>query len=56
MNQEDALNICMNAIEHAKDHGLFVAFSAEDATRTDLNFLKSVYKKKQKFMVQTGYT
>ncbi|KAF5028820.1 2-isopropylmalate synthase [anaerobic digester metagenome] len=45
MNQEDALNMCMNAIEHAKDHGLFVAFSAEDATRTDLNFLKSVYKK-----------
>ena len=45
VNQEDALNICMNAIEHAKDHGLFVAFSAEDATRTDLNFLKSVYKK-----------
>lgn len=45
VNQEDALNICMNAIEHAKDHGLFVAFSAEDATRTDLDFLKSVYKR-----------
>ncbi len=42
---EDALNICMNSIEHAKDHGLFVAFSAEDATRTDLDFLKNVYKK-----------
>ncbi|MDD4811201.1 MAG: homocitrate synthase family protein [Methanobacterium formicicum] len=49
VNQEDALNICMNAIEHAKDHGLFVAFSAEDATRTDLNFLKSVYKKAEAY-------
>ena len=45
VSQEDALNICMNSIEHAKDHGLFVAFSAEDATRTDLDFLKNVYKK-----------
>jgi len=45
MSREDILNICMNSIEHAKDHGLFVAFSAEDATRTDLDFLKQVYKK-----------
>lgn len=45
MSREDILNICMNSIEHAKDHGLFVAFSAEDATRTDLGFLKQVYKK-----------
>ncbi|BDZ67702.1 homocitrate synthase family protein [Methanobacterium ferruginis] len=45
INQEDALNICMNSIEHAKDHGLFVAFSAEDATRTDLDFLKNVYSR-----------
>ncbi len=45
MNQEEVLNICMTSIEHAKDHGLFVAFSAEDATRTDLEFLKRLYKK-----------
>jgi methanogen homocitrate synthase len=44
-SREDILNICMNSIEHAKDHGLFVAFSAEDATRTDLDFLKQVYKR-----------
>jgi methanogen homocitrate synthase len=49
VDQEDALNICMNAIEHAKDHGLFVAFSAEDATRTDLDFLKSVYKRAESY-------
>ncbi len=44
-SQEDALNICMNSIEHAKDHDLFVAFSAEDATRTDLDFLKKIYSR-----------
>ena len=45
MTKEDILNVCMNSIEHAKDHGLFVAFSAEDATRTNLDFLKKIYKK-----------
>jgi len=45
MSREEILNVCMNSIEHAKDHGLFVAFSAEDATRTDLDFLKKIYKK-----------
>ncbi|NYB51128.1 MAG: homoaconitate hydratase [Methanobacteriaceae archaeon] len=51
ITQEDALNICMNSIEHAKDHGLFVAFSAEDATRTDLDFLKKIYKKAETYGV-----
>jgi methanogen homocitrate synthase len=51
VNQEDALNICMNSIEHAKDHGLFVAFSAEDATRTDLDFLKKIYSRAQLYGV-----
>ena len=45
MSRKEILNVCMNSIEHAKDHGLFVAFSAEDATRTDLDFLKKMYKK-----------
>jgi methanogen homocitrate synthase len=45
MTRDEILNVCMNSIEHAKDHGLFVAFSAEDATRTDLDFLKQIYKK-----------
>ncbi len=51
INQEDALNICMNSIEHAKDHGLFVAFSAEDATRTDLDFLKQIYSRAELYGV-----
>ncbi len=51
MTQEQALNICMSSIEHAKDHGIFVAFSAEDATRTDLGFLKKIYKKAEEYGV-----
>lgn len=51
VNKEDALNICMNSIEHAKDHGLFVAFSAEDATRTDLDFLKQIYSRAELYGV-----
>ncbi|MDD3985126.1 MAG: homocitrate synthase family protein [Methanobacterium sp.] len=51
MSREEILNICMNSIEHAKDHGLFVAFSAEDATRTDLDFLKKIYKRADDFGV-----
>ncbi|MEN6328710.1 MAG: homocitrate synthase family protein [Methanobacteriaceae archaeon] len=50
-SREEILNICINSIEHAKDHGLFVAFSAEDATRTDINFLKEIYKKAENYGV-----
>ena len=43
IGRQEALNTCMNAIEYAKDHGLFVAFSAEDATRTEHDYLFDVY-------------
>jgi methanogen homocitrate synthase len=49
--REEILNICITSIEHAKDHGLFVAFSAEDATRTDIDFLKQIYKKAEDYGV-----
>lgn len=49
--REQALNTCMKSIEYAKDHGLFVAFSAEDATRADLDFLKRLYKKAEGYGV-----
>lgn len=49
ITKEEALNICMKSIEYAKDHGIFVAFSAEDATRTDINFLKEIYKKAEDY-------
>jgi methanogen homocitrate synthase len=43
--KEEALKVCLDAVEYGKDHGLFVAFSAEDATRSDLTYLKDLYKK-----------
>ena len=49
LTREEALNVCMNSIEYAKDHGLFLAFSAEDATRTDLEFLKQIYRKAEDY-------
>ncbi|MDO5852162.1 MAG: homocitrate synthase family protein [Methanobacteriaceae archaeon] len=45
--KDDIINMCMNAVDYAKDHGLFVAFSAEDATRTDLDFLIKLYTQAQ---------
>lgn len=51
MSQDEILTICLKSIEHAKDHGLFVAFSAEDATRTDIEFLKRIYKKAEEYGV-----
>ncbi len=44
ITRQEALEKCMDAIEYGKDHGLYVAFSSEDATRTDLDFLKRIYK------------
>ena len=43
--------ICMDAIDYAKDHGLFVAFSAEDATRTELPKLLDIYKEAEEHKV-----
>ncbi|MBP2172836.1 homocitrate synthase family protein [Methanococcus voltae] len=34
----------MDAIEYAKEHGLFVAFSAEDATRTPIEDILRIHK------------
>jgi methanogen homocitrate synthase len=42
-SREEAEAICMDAVDYGKDHGLFVAFSAEDATRTELPDLISLY-------------
>lgn len=37
--RNDAISVC----EFAKDHGLIVEFSGEDASRADIDFLKSLY-------------
>ncbi|MCD7782201.1 MAG: homocitrate synthase family protein [Methanosphaera sp.] len=46
-SREEVNQICMDAVDYGKDHGLFVAFSAEDATRTELPKLLDIYKQAQ---------
>ena len=43
MTREQALEKAIVAVEYGKSRGLQVEFSAEDATRTDREFLKSVF-------------
>ncbi|MDD2643651.1 MAG: 2-isopropylmalate synthase [Methanobacteriaceae archaeon] len=40
----EVLNQAVNVTEYAKSHGLKILLSAEDSTRSDMNFLKEVFK------------
>jgi isopropylmalate/homocitrate/citramalate synthase len=42
---EGILGKVLDSIQHAKSHGLYTAFFAVDATRADLGFLETVYRK-----------
>lgn len=42
-NRENLLELSNDAIDYCKDHGLIVELSAEDASRSDFDFLKKVY-------------
>ena len=44
ITQNQALEKAVAAVEYAKSRGLNVEFSAEDATRTDREFLKMIFK------------
>lgn len=44
MDLKSAVDMAAWAVEYAKDHGLFVQLTAEDATRTTLDSLFSLYK------------
>jgi methanogen homocitrate synthase len=44
MTEEDVLKKTGDLVQYAKDHGLKTSFSTEDTTRTDLGFLKKIYK------------
>ncbi|HEY6534515.1 MAG TPA: 2-isopropylmalate synthase, partial [Candidatus Nitrosocosmicus sp.] len=44
MSREQVLDKAIFAVEYAKKHGLKVEFSAEDATRSDRNYLNQVFK------------
>jgi len=43
-SKEEVLNMAVEAIEYAKDHGITTEFSAEDATRTEKDYLIEIYK------------
>lgn len=44
MNKEDILNKAVDAVEYIKDHGIMAEFSAEDATRTEFDYLSEIYQ------------
>jgi len=44
MSREQVLEKAIEAVEYAKAHGLVVEFSAEDATRSDAEFLVKVFQ------------
>ncbi|MEM1689663.1 MAG: 2-isopropylmalate synthase [Candidatus Hadarchaeales archaeon] len=44
LTRAQALEKAIEHVEYAKKHGVIVEFSAEDATRSDLEYLKKVYK------------
>ncbi len=44
MSEEEVLNRAVQAVEYAKSRGVKVEFSAEDATRTELDFLIKIFK------------
>ena len=44
ITREEYLQKAVQVVEHAKKYGLYVTYSAEDSTRSDLFFLKRVFK------------
>lgn len=44
-SKDQIIDSAVSAVEYAKDHGLTVEFSAEDATRTEKDFLFDVFSK-----------
>src|SRR5512136_1749109 len=49
MSCPEAIKCALDSVEYAKDHGLIVRFSAEDATRTDFETLKKLYTKAEEY-------
>ena len=43
LTEDQVLDSVARSVEYAKKHGVIVEFSAEDATRTKISFLKKVY-------------
>lgn len=49
MSCSEAIKCALDTVEYAKDHGLIVRFSSEDATRTDFETLKKLYRKAEEY-------
>lgn len=43
MGKEEILSKSIESVEYIKDHGITAEFSAEDATRTEFDYLKEIY-------------
>jgi len=43
MSKDEIISTAVNAVDYAKDHGLTVEFSAEDASRTERDFLFDIF-------------
>ncbi|MEM2103321.1 MAG: 2-isopropylmalate synthase [Candidatus Bathyarchaeia archaeon] len=43
-SREEVLEIVKECVQYSKDHGLIIELSAEDATRTNVQFLKEIFK------------
>ncbi len=43
ITKDDLIDMSNSAIDYCKDHGLIVELSAEDASRSDVDFLRSVF-------------
>ncbi len=48
MDMEEILNKSVDGVEYIKDHGIIAEFSAEDATRTEFEYLKEIYSAVEK--------
>lgn len=46
--EDEVLETALKAVEYAKEHGLIVELSAEDATRSDVNFLIKLFNEGEK--------
>ena len=43
-SQDEMLEDAVKVVEYAKDHGLSVELAAEDSTRTDIEYLRKIFK------------
>ena len=45
INRDQVLKKAIDAVQHAKSHGMYTAFFAVDSTRADIKFLETIFRK-----------